>query len=159
MNIPQKLRSMQPATRWKWFDKQLEILNEAAEKGQSVKMSVETVEAFAYLLNRSRLMHAESVVMHNNAVATIGAALVEQDEEMSRDRLRHAMEIAGDATYSMFDDAQDYFDRNALPFPDTLEEHRNNIKAQKANQEADEQKYQEWYAQNCAPLLGFRHDL
>ena len=145
MKFPEKLEAMKPEQRWEWFDSQKDILRQAAKNGDTVELTPELSECFMFMSDLNELKHCQMVAMHNNAVVVAGAALIEKDETMSRDWLLNLLEQADDPTWQMYEFAEDYFQRNRLPFPESVSEHRENIKKQNIQFEEDNAKFEIWY--------------
>lgn len=153
IKFPKKLEEMKPEQRWEWFDCQKQILRDAAKNGDTVELTQELSECFMFMSDLAELKHCQMVALHNNAVAIAGAALIEKDSDKSRDWLLNLLEQADDATWQMYEFAEDYFQRNRLPFPESILEHLGNIKKQNALFEEDNAKFDIWYEENITPIL------
>ena len=53
----------------------------------------------------------------------------------------------------MYSNAQEFYDRNHLPFPLTQAEHRENMEKLKIIEKEDAEKFEIWYEQNVMAQL------
>jgi len=153
VNIPEKLNAMKPQARWEWFDRQKQILREAATSGIKVEITPEMVESFMYMADTDQLKYCEMVTMHHNAIVVAACALIENDFDNARDWLLNLVEQADEVTWQMYTSAQEFYDRNQLNWPNTVQEHNENIVQSKAKAKEDNVKFEIWYEQNINPLL------
>lgn len=151
--VPFKLEKMKSSERWDWFDRQKEILREAANTGTKAEFTPELAEAFMYMSDIADLKSCEMVTMHHNAIVVAASALIESDFDNARDWLLNLVEQADEVTWQMYTSAQEFYDRNQLNWPDTIQEHQTNIAQSKAKAKEDREKFDIWYEQNINPLL------
>lgn len=151
--VPEKLNAMKPQARWEWFDRQKEILREAAKTGTKAEFTPELAEAFMYMADIDHLKYCEIVTMHHNAIVVAASALIENDFDNARDWLLNLVEQADEVTWQMYTSAQEFYDRNQLSWPETVQEHQSNIAQSKAKAKEDREKFDIWYEQNINPLL------
>ncbi|MCU4367549.1 helix-turn-helix domain-containing protein [Acinetobacter courvalinii] len=151
--VPEKLKAMKPQARWEWFDRQKEILREAAKTGTKAEFAPELAEAFMYMSDIADLKYCERVTMHHNAIVVVASALIESDFDNARDWLLNLVEQADEVTWQMYSNAQEFYDRNQLNWPNTIEEHQENIAQSKVKAKEDSEKFDVWYEQNVNPLL------
>ncbi|WP_038342264.1 helix-turn-helix domain-containing protein [Acinetobacter sp. A47] len=151
--VPEKLNAMKPQERWEWFDRQKEILREAAKSGTKVELTPELAESFMYMADIDQLKYCEMVTMHHNAVVVAASALIESDFDNARDWLLNLVEQANEVTWQMYTNAQEFYDRNQLNWPDSAEDHEKNIAQSKLKAKEDAEKFDVWYEQNMKPLL------
>ncbi|WP_312057696.1 helix-turn-helix domain-containing protein [Acinetobacter courvalinii] len=151
--VPAKLNAMKSQARWEWFDRQKDILREAAKSGVKVELTPELAESFMYMSDIADLKYCEMVTMHHNAIVVAASALIESDFDNARDWLLNLIEQAGEFTWQMYSSAQEFYDRNQLNWPDTIQEHQENIAQSKVKAKEDREKFDVWYEQNVNPLL------
>ncbi len=73
----------------------------------------------------------QQIVLHNNALTVIGAALIDLskgDEDTAEEWLSNALENADSYEWSLFTDSQEYYDHIKLEWPKTVAEHQENLK-------------------------------
>ncbi|MGR2670770.1 hypothetical protein ACUXVT_05770 [Acinetobacter soli] len=153
MIFPKKLNDMKPQERWDWYERQKQILRDAAKNGVKVELTAELSEYFMFMNDLTELKHCQMIAMHNNAMTAIGSALIKQDDEMRNEWLLNTFEQGDDPTYQMYKDAHAFFDRKSLPFPESVSEHRQNIEKQNAIFDEDNAKFKIWYQENIVPIL------
>jgi len=151
--VPEKLNAMKPKARWEWFDRQKEILREAAKTGTKAEFTPELAEAFMYMSDIADLKSCEMVTMHHNAIVVAASALIESDFDNARDWLLNLVEQADEVAWQMYTNAQEFYDRNQLNWPGTIQEHHENIAQSKAKAKEDREKFDIWYEQSINPLL------
>lgn len=151
--VPEKLNAMKPQERWEWFDRQKHILREAAKTGTKAEFTPELAEAFMYMSDIDQLKYCEMVTMHHNAIVVAASALIESDFDNARDWLLNLVEQANEVTWQMYTNAQEFYDRNQLNWPDSAEDHEKNIAQSKLKAKEDAEKFDVWYEQNMKPLL------
>jgi len=115
IKFPESLEKMKPEQRWQWFDRQKELLRKAAKDGVEAKLSSDLSECFMFMLDLSELKHCQMIATHNNAVVVAACALIEKNDDESRDWLLNLLEQADDPTWQMYENAQDFFDKHHLP--------------------------------------------
>lgn len=151
--VPEKLNAMKSQARWEWFDRQKEILREAAKTGTKAEFTPELAEAFMYMSDIADLKSCEMVTMHHNAIVVAASALIESDFDNARDWLLNLVERADEVAWQMYSNAQEFYDRNQLNWPDSVEDHQKNIAQLKVKAKEDREKFDIWYEQNINPLL------
>ncbi|MGN5762740.1 helix-turn-helix domain-containing protein [Acinetobacter calcoaceticus] len=151
--VPEKLNAMKPQDRWEWFDRQKDILREAAKSGTKAEFTSELAEAFMYMSDIADLKYCEIMTMHHNAIVVVASALIESDFDIARDWLLNLVEQADEVTWQMYSSAQEFYDRNQLNWPDTIQDHQENIAQSKVKAKEDQEKFDVWYKQNIDPLL------
>ncbi|KYQ83495.1 Fis family transcriptional regulator [Acinetobacter sp. NRRL B-65365] len=144
---------MKPQARWEWFDRQKQILREAATSGIKVEITPEMAESFMYMADIDQLKYCEMVTMHHNAVVVAASALIEKDFDNARDWLLNLVEQADEVTWQMYTNSHEFYDRNQLNWPETVQEHNVNIAHSKVKGKEDSEKFNIWYEQNINPLL------
>lgn len=153
ITVPEKLKAMKPQARWEWFDRQKEILREAAKTGTKAEFTPELAEAFMYMADIDHMKYCEMVTMHHNAIVVAASALIESDFDNARDWLLNLVEQADEVAWQMYSNAQEFYDRNQLNWPDSVEDHQKNIAQSKVKAKEDREKFDIWYEQNINPLL------
>ncbi|OEC90449.1 helix-turn-helix domain-containing protein [Acinetobacter sp. YK3] len=151
--VPEKLNAMKPKARWEWFDRQKDILREAAKSGTKAEFTPELAQAFMYMSDIADLKYCERVTMHHNAIVVAASALIESNFDSARDWLLNLVEQADEVTWQMYSSAQEFYDLNQLNWPDTIQEHQENIAQSKLKAKEDREKFDVWYKQNIDPLL------
>ena len=153
IKFPESLEKMKPEQRWQWFDRQKELLRKAAKDGVEAKLSSDLSECFMFMLDLSELKHCQMIALHNNAVVVAACALIEKNDDESRDWLLNLLEQADDPTWQMYEKAKDYFDKHYLPCPESIQEHRENIAKQDQVFTEDNERFAIWYEENLLQLL------
>ena len=150
---PEFFKGMKGPARWEWLEKQKATLAQAVEQNAKVELRPETAQALLYLMQAQDLKHCELVTMHHNAVVVVASSLVEKDPNMQHEWLLNLVDNADCAEWQMYESGQEFYDRNRLPWPESQEDHRNNIKENQKIQAEDDEKFEVWYAENVMPRL------
>ena len=150
---PDFLKNMKGQDRWNWLDRQKEIMAEAIAENKAVEIKPETIKGFLYMSQVQDDKYCQLVSMHNNAVVVAACAAIEQDKDSSHDWLLNMLDQADCAEWQMYSNAQEFYDRNHLPFPLTQAEHRENMEKLKIIEKEDAEKFEIWYEQNVMAKL------
>ena len=150
---PKPLDQMSPAARWEWFERQQQILMQAAVNNGTVQLSGDSLTAYVYMMQLNELKQCEAITMHHNAVVTMACAAIEKDPEVAQDWLLEALDQADCAEWQMYESAQEFFNRNRLAWPESQEDHRKNIAQNKIVAKEDSEKFAVWYEENVMSKL------
>ncbi len=133
---------------WAWFDAQKEIMRQGAEQGKVAEIKPEALQGLLYMIEAKEQKYCEVVTMHHNAVVTMACAAIEEDIDSMNDWLLEALDQAGCAEWQMYTSAQEFYERNEMPWPMSIAEHRENVKASKIIEKEDAEKFEVWYREN-----------
>lgn len=150
---PKPLDQMSPAARWEWFERQQQILVKAAADGGTVQLSGDVLAAYVYMMQLSKLGQCKEITMHHNAVVTMACAAIEKDPEMTNEWLYNALDQADCAEWQMYESAEEFFNRNRLAWPESVEDHRKNVAQNKIVAKEDSEKFAVWYEENVMSKL------
>lgn len=155
---PKFMEKMSGTARWQWFDKQKALMAKAVSQGITVSIKPDSLQGFLYMMQIESLRYCELITMHHNAVVTMACAAIEEDIDSMNDWLLEALDQADCSEWQMYESAQEFYNRNSLPWPESQQEHRENLKANKKIAQEDSEKFQIWYEQNVAPQLEKAND-
>lgn len=150
---PDYLKAMKGPTRWEWFEKQKAIMAEAVTQQVSIEIKPEVIQGFLYMLQIEELKYCEAITMHHNAVVAMACAAIEEDIDSMNDWLLEALDQADCAEWQMYTSAQEFYQRNEMPWPMSIAEHRENVKASKITEKEDAEKFEVWYRENVEAKL------
>lgn len=147
-NAPDILKKMSYQDRWAWYDGINKQIQNAASEDKPLEMSPDVVKGFSYMVGLKELKYCQGVANHHNAVVAMACAAIETDMEKVKERLEDYLDIAGETTWPMYESADHFFTVRYMPFPETVEEHRENIVKSQVVQARDREKFSVWEKSN-----------
>ena len=112
------------------FEEFKETLKQAVDTGQKIEMGKGVIPLILEQLEAMELRYCELVTMHSNNLIIMGAALIcldNKDYEGAEQWLENTTDNCEAHHWQLFDDAQKYYDEIHMPYPLSVENHRENI--------------------------------